>query len=167
MNKFLSLLTFTSLTLSSSLVASAPAHALSFSLENQVGDNYSYTITLDGDDSLAATPIADQVILTNLSGVINASSSSPYDLIGFDATSANFSLNTNTSGPTTLTGVIQLESPDSLDNLEYQVFFSDGGTPSVASGSITPVPFGVAPNLGIILVVGGFGLRHLKRKFKG
>ncbi len=163
MNKFLSLLAFSSLTLASSFLVSNPTLALNFNLDNQVGDDYFFTVTLDGDDSLE---VGDQLILTNLSGVIDAIGSSPYDVVGFDATSANFSVNTITNGAATLSQVIQLESPDSLNNIDYQIFFTDNGTPSFASGTITPVPFGVAPDLGIILVLSGFGIRHLKRKFK-
>ncbi|MEM9276419.1 MAG: hypothetical protein AAGA80_26230 [Cyanobacteria bacterium P01_F01_bin.143] len=164
LNRLFSLFAFTSLTLASSLISSRTALSLDFNLDSNVGDDYLFTVTLDSDDSLE---VGDQLILTNLSGVTIATASNPYDLVGFDTTSANFSVNTNTSGAITLNQVIQLESPDSLDNINYQIFFTDNGTPSFDSGSITPtaVPFGVAPNLGIVLVVSFFGLRYLKSKF--
>ncbi len=101
--------------------------------------------------------------------MIDANANSPYILGGFDATSANFSVNTLTSGPATLSGVIQLESPNSLDGLEYQAFFTDNGTPNVSSGVVdastsASVPFEFSPGLGIILLASGFGLRQLKQK---
>ena len=166
MNKISTFLTLSSLTLVGSFIASAPAAALDFSLENQTGNDYTYTVTLDADDSLG---IGDQLILTNLSGVTAASASSPYTLGGFDETSANFSVDTATSGAANLTGVISLTSPDSLAGLEYQAFFTDNGTPSVANGSVSSaaVPFEFSPGLGIILLAGGFGLRQLKRKLRG
>ena len=166
MNKSSQLITIGSLTLIGSVLAINPANAFNFSLQNQTGNNYTYTITLDANDSL---DIGDQLILTNLSGVTAASATSPYTLGGFDTTSANFSVTSAASGANTLTGVISLTSPDSLSGLEYQAFFSDNGTPAVANNgsvSATPVPFEPEANLGILLLLGGFGLHKLKRKFK-
>ena len=162
-NKIPTFLSRCSLTLVGSLLLSAPAIALDFSLESKTGNDYSYTVALDASDSL---DIGDQLILTNLSGVTAADASSPYILGGFDATSANFLVNATTSGETTLTGVISLTSADSLSDLEYQVFFTDNSTPSVASSfaSSASVPFDFSPALGIVLVFGSLGLRQLKRK---
>lgn len=166
MNKFSQLITIGCLTLMGSVQTIDSVNALDFSLENQTGNDYTYTVTLDADDSLN---IGDQLILTNLSGVTAASASSPYILGGFDTTSANFFVSpTSVSGAATLTGVISLTSPDSLSGLEYQAFSSNNGTPSVAntnSVSATPVPFEPEANLGILLLLGGFGLHKLKRKF--
>ncbi len=167
MNKFAQFLTFKSLILTTSLLVSTPASALDFSFENQTGNNYTYTVTLDANESL---DIGDQLILTNLSGVTAASASSPYILGGFDTTSANFFVSpTAASGADTFTGVISLTSEDSLSGLEYQAFFSDNGTPSVSNNgsvSATPVPFEPEANSGIILLLlGGWGWRRLKRKF--
>jgi|GEM_PF-3059866 len=111
MNKFSQLLTLSSLTLTGLCLASTPVLAFEFSVENQTGNDYTYTVTLDADDSLA---FGDQLILTNLSGVTAASANSPYTLGGSDATSANFSVATATSGVDTLTGVFSLTSPDSF-----------------------------------------------------
>ena len=162
MNKSSQLITIGSLTLIGSVLAINRVSAFDFSLENQTGNNYTYTITLDADDSI---DIGDQLILTNLSGVTAASASSPYTLGGFDTTSANFFVSpTSASGAATLTGVISLTSPDSLSGLEYQAFYSDNGTPSVnnnGSVSATPVPFESEANLGILLLLGGFGLHKL------
>ena len=162
MNKFTQFLTLNSLILSTSLLVSSPARAFDFSLESQSGNDYSYTVTLDSDDSI---DVGDQLILTNLSGVTTASANSPYVLGGSNDSSADFSVGTATNGAATLTSVISLTSADSLDGLEYTAFYTDNGTPRVASGNITAVPFGVSPNLGIILLLGGYGLHQLKRKF--
>jgi len=62
MNKITTLLTFGSLTLTGLCLASTPANAFDFSVESQSGNDYTYTVTLDADDSL---DIGDQLILTN------------------------------------------------------------------------------------------------------
>lgn len=162
MNKLSKLVTFTGLIFASCWLTVDTANAFEFSLENQSGNNYSYSVALDIDDSL---DIGDQLILTNLSGVIAVSSNSPYTLDGFDPTSANFSVSTAANGAADLTSVISLTSADSLSGLEYQAFFTDNGTPNVVSGSVTAVPFKPEANLGILLLLGGFGLRKLKRRF--
>ena len=162
MNNISTLLTGCSLTLAVSWLTSAPAVALEFSFENQTGNNYTYTVTLDGDDSLG---LGDQLILTNLSGVNAASANNPYSLTGFNTTSANFLVNTPTNGATNLTGVISLTSTDSLDGLNYLAFYTNNGTPDFISGTIssTSVPFEFSPGWGLMLVAGSFGLRRLQR----
>ena len=165
-NKFSQLIAIASLTVAGVSLTSIPASAFDFSLESQSGNDYTYTITLDADDSL---DVGDQLILTNLSGVTAATSNSPYTLVGFNDTSANFLVSPSAvNGAATYTGAISLTSPNSLSGLEYQAFFDDNGTPSVynnASATATPVPFGVSTDLSILLLLGGFGLRKLKRKF--
>ncbi|MCC0175421.1 hypothetical protein I4641_00300 [Waterburya agarophytonicola K14] len=163
MNNFIKTLTFCSLFIISLLLKKSPAIAFSLTLESQINNDYSYTIDLDADDAL---DLGDRLILTNLSGVTAASANSPYtiDSSDFDLTSANFAVDTAISGTNTLTGVISLTSADALDGLEYQAFYSDNGTPRVASGNIVAVPFNVSPNLGILILLSGFGCHRLKRK---
>ena len=163
MKTIVSIFAFSSLTFANFLFLGTSAEAFDFALENQTGNDYTYTINLEANDSL---DIGDQLILTNLSGVTAASASNPYSLDGFDTTSANFSVNTNTNGAATLTGVISLTSPDSLDNIDYQAFFNDNGTPSQANGTLNntaAVPFEFSPGLGIMLILGSLGIRQLKR----
>ena len=164
MNNITKVIYFSVLSFTSFLSLSTPAKGFSLYLENQTNNDYTYTVELDSDDSLVA---GDRLILTGLSGVTDAAASSPYNITSsdFDATSANFMVDTPVSGAIALTGVISLTSADTLDNLAYQGFYTDNGTPRVSNNNVVAVPFNSSTDLGILLLLSGFGCSRLIRKF--
>lgn len=159
MNQIRTFLIFSSLNVAGVLFPFTSAIAFSVTFEERIDNNHTYTITLDADDSLA---VGDSLIFWNLSRVTDVSANSPYSSSpgDFDETSANFIVDTPTNGFITLTEVITLTSPDDLNDLEYQAFYTDNGTPRVASGNISAVPFDFSPSLGIILWLCALGLRQ-------
>ena len=159
MNQIKTFLIFSSLTVAGVLFSFTPTLAFSVTFAERIDNEHTYTITLDADDSLT---VGDSLIFQNLSGVTDVSASSPYISSpgNFDETSADFIVDTPTNGSITLTEVITLISPNDLNNIEYQAFYVDNGTPRVASGNISAVPFDFAPSLGIILGLCIFRLRR-------
>lgn len=68
-----------------------------------------------------------------------------------------------------ITSVITITSPDTLGTITYDASYEENGFGNFATGTVNTsnsvaVPFEFSPGWGILLVVGGLGLRQLKRK---
>ena len=170
---------FKLLTLSCSIALSAiafstKANALTFSFDNTsdtATGEFKYDLELAEGESIrqagdSISGLADVLTLSNFTGM--ASGTNPYTLDSSGASSANFSVNTTTTGAiggTTLDDVITINAPGAtLGTINYDLTFSGGFPGGTIQGPVTPVPFEPEANLSIFILLGLAGFRHYCKK---
>lgn len=163
------LLALSGIAIASIFSSQTNAEALTVSLDGGApsGNVYNYSITLDNSESI---DILDTLVFLDLADVTNATASSPFQIDGFSTEDANFSVSANTTGPQTLSGVIQITSTASVGTVNYDLFTGGNSFSSNVLGPSTTaaasVPFEFSPALGIIMATGVLILTQLKNKLK-
>lgn len=168
------LLALTSATIAGTLLSVTSAHALSISLNNSSSGSgvFSYDITLNAGESLAAGD--DYIYLKNLAGVTGTNAQYPYATDGFDSTSADFLVSTtipSDTSPQTFLNAITIMSNNPTGNIMFEgttntnssEFFDNGITGPVATSA---VPLEFSPSLGLVSVIGLMGLNYCRQKLK-
>lgn len=167
-----------SLALAGSLLVVAPAKALDLSFAGKSGNDYTFNVTIDSNESISdfnnITFLPDFLTLRNLSGVTNATANSPYRaLTTTDATRADFEVDfgARADGPANLTSVITITSPDTLGTITYDASYEESGfgrfiSSTVDTSTSVAVPFGPKADLGIFTILGIFGFSRLRKKLK-
>lgn len=136
------------------------------------GNNFTYNITLDADDTIS-NALPDTLNFTNLVGVtgVTFGSNSPYQLVGFDATTVNLEVATTTSGATTIDNAVTIVAEAFPGEVDTTIEFSDNSLPELVFTGVTgpaqEIPFEAEAGTAVI-VLGMFvaGRTHWQRRQK-
>ena len=177
-SKFNQLLSFTSLAVASVILAQSSANALTFSFNNTSSDTgagvFNYNLTFDAGESIDLVNISsglpDFLALTNFAGTAAATTvttnPNPYTINGSGNNSANFSVNTTTTGATTLDDVITINATNfTVGTIDYSLSFSGGNPNGTITGPVA-VPFEPEANVGIFTVLGLIAFNRYRKKLK-
>ena len=168
------LLALTSATIAGTLLNATSAHALSISLNNSSSGSgiFSYDITLNAGESLAAGD--DYIYLKNLAGVTGTNAQSPYATDGSDSTSADFLVSTtipSDTSPQTFLNAITIISNNPTGNITFEGT-TDANSSEFLNNNIegpvatNAVPFDFSPSLGILTIIGFVGLNFYRQRIK-
>lgn len=122
------------------------------------GTIFTYSIILDANESLGNSndnfPFnASTIVFQDLVGVTDVSVMNPYQLEGFDPTSANLSVATTTSGEITINDFVTITANAFPSEVNATVTFNEFGFPASAdftlTGPGTPVPFEAETTTGV------------------
>ena len=138
------------------------------------GNEFTYNITLDADDTISNSNtlgVPDALNFTNLVGVtgVTFGSNSPYQLVGFDATTVNLEVATTTSGATTIDNAVTIIAEAFPGEVDTAIEFSDNSSPDLlftgVTGPAEEIPFQAEAGTAVI-VLGMFvaGRTHWKRR---